>query len=139
MFRRIIRSKKSGFFPSELVEVFEPVIQEEARHILFFGNWIAYEQACRPVHRKPVFCIRRFAALADRMWNRLKLVRGDNNNSKLSLQGHQSMGIDLSPGSFMDLCLHENDRRMADYDRRLLRPRIVPRLVRMARPFFGRA
>jgi len=36
----------------------------------------------------------------------------------------------------MDVCLAENDRRLSGYDPRLLQPRIVPRLVRLARRTF---
>jgi hypothetical protein len=33
------------------------------------------------------------------------------------------------------LCLSENDRRMARYDSRLIRPQLVPALVRIALKF----
>lgn len=37
--------------------------------------------------------------------------------------------------SFMKLCLAENDRRMARYDARLVRPLAMPRLIKAAMPF----
>jgi hypothetical protein len=33
--------------------------------------------------------------------------------------------------AFFELCLKENDRRMAGYDRRLLRPMMMPRLINL--------
>ncbi|MGE0734986.1 MAG: ferritin-like domain-containing protein [Alphaproteobacteria bacterium] len=128
-------ARDSGFFPKELVEVFEPIIQEEARHILFFVNWAAYSQRREFLPLQPLFAAERFAALSLKAWNRLKFARGGKNNSNMTMKGHEAMGIDLSPRSFLQLCLAEDTRRMARYDSRLVRPRIMPRLVRMALPF----
>jgi hypothetical protein len=131
-------AQRSGFFPPQLIEVFEPVIQEEARHILFFVNWIAYESANQPAWRRPLFLGRRAYALGRKALSRLQLAKGANANSDMTRRGHEAIGIDLSPGRFMDLCLAENNRRMARYDPRLLRPEALPRLVRLARPLMGR-
>jgi hypothetical protein len=128
-------ARDSGFFPEELVEVFEPVIQEEARHILFFVNWLAYQGAQQPMVLRPYFHLTCFYAVWKKAWNRLKLARGKGNNSNMTIKGHKAMGIKLTPGSFMDLCLSENDRRMNFFDSRLLRPKFMPSVVKMSRRF----
>lgn len=129
-------AKDSGYFTPALVETFEPVIQEEARHILFFVNWLRYMQKNRLIVMRPVIVVRRFAAIATKVWNRLSLARGADgtNNAQMARKGHQAMGIDLSPRSFLQLCLAENERRLSAYDPRLLQPRVMPRLVRLAMP-----
>jgi hypothetical protein len=45
------------------------------------------------------------------------------------------MGLDISPRSFFALCTEENERRLAPFDPRLLRPRMMPTLVAFARRF----
>ena len=142
-------AKDSGYFPAELIEVFEPVIQEEARHILFFVNWAVYAQAQRNVAFRPAFAGRRFAALATRAWKRMKFAKGGigpkagqgsekgKNNSAMTIEGRNFVagGEPLTIKSFMKLCLAENDRRMARYDARLVRPLAMPRLIKAAMPF----
>src|SRR5262249_16342822 len=49
-----------------------------------------------------------------------------------------SVGVDITPAELMDICLAENDRRLARYDKRLLRPTFMPMMVRLARRFMGK-
>jgi hypothetical protein len=57
----------------------------------------------------------------------------DNN---FTLTGGKAVSdVDLPVATLIDICLAENNRRMAGYDPRLLRPTTVPRLARFARRF----
>ena len=70
------------------------------------------------------------------IWEGSRLARdigGNRDDNNFTVTGGKSIGIDLGPGESMDLCLAENGRRLAGYDRRLLRPATVPWLVRLAR------
>jgi hypothetical protein len=136
-------AKQSRFFPPELVETFEPVMQEEARHILFFVNWVAWHRRNLPWWQRPWFCCLVAAVWVRLVHERIGLARGvgaepeetpqDNN---FTLTGSKAVAdIDLSAAALLDICLAENERRMAGYDPRLLRPMFVPRLVRLVRRF----
>lgn len=133
-------ARRSGFFPADLVETFEPVMQEETRHIIFFANWIAWYRRQLPLWRRVLFRLREVAVWGFLIWERIGIARGldaegDMQDANFAMQGSGSVGVELSPGALIDLCLEENERRMAGYDRRLLRPAIVPRLARFARRF----
>jgi hypothetical protein len=130
-------AKRSGYFPPELVDTFEPVMQEEGRHILFFVNWVAWHRRNLPWRRRPAFALKILAVWIFLIWERIGIARGidasqDNN---FTVTGSRSIGIDLDAAALMDICLAENDRRLAGYDARLLRPTVVPQLVRLARRF----
>ncbi len=53
----------------------------------------------------------------------------DEAQDGFTLKSHSMFG-DFSLRSFLETCLQENDRRLAPYDPRLLRPRLVPSVVR---------
>jgi hypothetical protein len=129
-------ARRSGFFPPELVNTFEPVMQEEARHILFFVNWAAWHRRTMPLWRRPWFELKVLGIWAVLVWERMRLARDvghgvqDNN---FTLSGAKSVSADISATELIGLCLAENERRMSVYDERLLRPAAVPALARLAR------
>jgi hypothetical protein len=131
-------AKRSGFFPEALVDTFEPVIQEEARHILFFVNWAAWHRRTMPLWRRPFFELKVLAVWLFLIWERIGIARNvgsgaqDNN---FTVTGAKSIGADINIGGMIDLCLAENTRRMGLYDRRLLRPFAVPALAGLLRRF----
>ncbi|MBV9419993.1 MAG: ferritin-like domain-containing protein, partial [Alphaproteobacteria bacterium] len=67
-------AKSSGFFPADLVDTFEPVIQEEGRHILFFVNWVAWHRRNMPLWRRPYFELKVLAVWAFLIWERIGIA-----------------------------------------------------------------
>jgi hypothetical protein len=135
-------ARRSGFFPPALVDTFEPVMQEEGRHILFFINWVTWHRRRLPLWRRPWFVLRVAAVWAFLIWERIGIARnvGSGGNSQttpqdnnFTLNGSKAVGnVDLSPAELLEICLAENERRLSGYDPRLLRPKVVPRLMRLA-------
>ena len=130
-------AKRSGYFPSALVDVFEPIMQEECRHILFFVNWAAWHRRTMPWWRRPLFAAKVLAVWMFLIWERVKTARAVDGGSNFTMTGHASIDIDLDPAMLLEVCLAENARRLARYDARLVRPTIVPALAGFARRLLG--
>ncbi len=139
-------ARRSGFFPPELVETFEPVMQEECRHILLFANWLAWRRRTLPWWRRVRFELRVAAVWVFLGWERIGIARGMDSDKKIStpdnnftVTGSRAVSDrQVSVPELIGLCLSENDRRFAGYDTRLLRPTTMPGLVRFARRFMRR-
>ncbi|HTZ79962.1 MAG TPA: ferritin-like domain-containing protein [Stellaceae bacterium] len=134
-------AKRSGYFPPELVATFEPVMQEEGRHITFFINWAAWHRRNLSWWRRIRFELKVARVWAFLIWERMSIARGlggKTEDANFTVTGSASVGVEVTTGELMDICLAENDRRLAGYDPRLLRPKMVPRLVRFARRFMGK-
>jgi hypothetical protein len=143
-------AKRSGFFPPALVDTFEPVVQEEGRHILFFVNWVAWHRRNLPPWRRVLFAAEIISVWAFLIWERIGLVRhadgghaergpaaGENN---FVFTGGKAIGGDeMSAAVLIGVCLSEHERRFSGYDVRLLRPNVVPRLMRFASRFLRRS
>jgi len=141
-------ARRSGLFPRELVDTFEPVMQEECRHILLFANWLAWHRAQLPWWRRLRFEAKVARVWAFLIWERIGLARsidGDGASSQqdnnFTLNGAQAVTAEAPTiRELLTLCLEENDRRFSGYDARLQRPTTVPALARLALRFMpGRA
>ncbi|MCC8395297.1 ferritin-like domain-containing protein [Paraburkholderia sp. MMS20-SJTR3] len=136
-------ARRSGLFPPELIDTFEPVMQEECRHILLFANWVAWHRAQLSWWQRVRFELKVAGVWMFLGWERIGLARAmdaegnvHEHDNNFTVNGAQSVSdADISVPELMRLCLAENDRRFAGYDPRLLRPTTMPRLVRFALRF----
>jgi hypothetical protein len=113
-------------------------MQEEGRHITFFVNWVAWHRRNLPWWKRPWFAMRIAGVWAFLVWERIGIARGlegETQDNNFTVTGARDVGVDVSIPELMDICLAENDRRLGVYDDRLLRPRFVPAMVRLARRF----
>jgi len=127
-------ARDSGFFPPSLVKLFDPIMQEEARHVLFFANWIAYRRARLPLAARPLLDLQRGVALALQIFSRVRTaldLGGANDQDNFAMKSHTSFG-ELSLRTFLQTCLSENERRLGPYDAGLLRPEFARRAARVA-------
>jgi hypothetical protein len=131
-------AKRTGYFPPELVDTFEPVVHEEGRHILFFVNWVSWWRRNMPIWRRPWFELKVLAVWVFLIYERLGIASDVSNgqqDNNFTMNGAQQLGADIDVGQLIDVCLKENDRRLGIYDARLKRPRFVPFMARLARRF----
>jgi len=125
-------AKDSGYFPPELVDVFEPVVQEEARHIMFFVNWVAWNAANKSWPARIWFRMKCLAALVRAGIGRMSLAGaadGGKSSDNFVAAGGETLTEGLTIGKLLRTCLAEDTRRMEHFDPRLLRPRIMPFLT----------
>ena len=142
--------ERAEYLPKAFVEIFDTIMQEEARHILFIVNWAAYLRAQRPLLARPAFDAWRawnvVAQAIGRLKGALEMASAgkgksketkesaetvvDNSKAGFTMGAAASLFGDFSLRTFFELCLAENERRLSQYDPRLLRPTMVPSVIR---------
>jgi hypothetical protein len=132
-------AKESGYFPPQLVNVFEPVVNEEARHIMFFVNWVEYTAARKSLLPRLFFRAKCLSALVMAGIGRIGMAGmaedGGKSDDNFVVSGGAALTNGLSLRKLLTVALAEDTRRMAAFDPRLKRPRIMPFFASIALRF----
>ncbi|GBR36859.1 hypothetical protein AA101099_0496 [Neoasaia chiangmaiensis NBRC 101099] len=137
---------RSGLFPEELIETFEPVMQEECRHILLFANWLAWHRTTLTLYRRVRFEFRVLAVWLFLAYERIGMVRTLDGNGEVhdqdnnfTISGTKDVSdTDIGLRDILGVCLSENARRFSGYDPRLKRPRMMPTIAALLRTVLPR-
>jgi hypothetical protein len=126
-------ARDARILPEALTSLFARVLEEEARHIVFFVNWIAWDRQRRglrgPLMQAIPALFEYGGAIVRRVQGGRAMAAGDKD---ADLDLFTDVMSDLTPEKFLRACLRENDRYMRSFDPRLLRPRVIPALGRIA-------
>ncbi|GAC1564389.1 MAG: hypothetical protein NVS3B17_19900 [Vulcanimicrobiaceae bacterium] len=125
-------------FVPALTDIFEIVLLEEARHVTFFVNWIAYERLRRG-RGAGVFTAFSTGLGYARAVKRIvtTFAPGAKDAPKTQGVGFGAEGAfaifdDVTWRSFLRSCISENERYMAAMPRELATPRVLPTMAKLA-------
>ena len=120
-FGMVALARDTEFLPHALLDVLEPIVQEEVRHILFLVNWVAYKRQQQPALLRPLLPLAlprlvRGRRLRPRPLRRQR--RGQRRQRRLQGRLHRERRLarstgDFSVRGFVARCLDENTRRFA--------------------------
>jgi hypothetical protein len=126
-------ARQSGFFPEEIFTLFDPIIDEEVRHIVFFVNWVNYLQINQGRGAKLLRAGHDIWHYGRALRHLVGVLGSPNpNNEGFTAIGASVFAEDLTPEKFLSTCLEENTRRMSVFDDRLLRPQFISAIASFA-------
>src|ERR1700742_1470054 len=126
---------QSEFLPKEMFAIFETLMYEETRHIVFFVNWMAYAQAQKGFVAKallPFTSFRYYMRALGRMIGTAKRGKDLNDGKEFSATQASVFLDGFTFRRFLEDCYSENRRRMGALDPELLKPSFLPQLTEAA-------
>lgn len=120
-------ARDTHFLPDEFLSMFTWFMTEEARHVVFFTNWIAYERVRRKRGAVVLQAVATAIGYARALRMLLRAVNSASNGSGFMGDGKAFGGITLR--RYLETCLRENELQMSAFDPRLLRPRVLPAIA----------
>ncbi len=127
-------ARQTNYFPESLFTIFDPILYEEARHIVFFVNWVSYMQIQEGRGLAPLRAAHAGVHYGRALLHLAKVFisSGDGTGEGFTATGAGTFADNLTPARVFSVCLQENAKRMSSFDDRLLQPRLLPRLSAIA-------
>ncbi|MFI4987187.1 MAG: hypothetical protein ACHQF3_07085 [Alphaproteobacteria bacterium] len=127
-------ARQSHFLPDAMFSLFDVLMYEETRHIVFFVNWMAYNQVQRGLGAPPLRALTALRYYARALGRLIGTVRRGTESDGENFSATQADVFlsDFSVKRLVGECVAENGRRMSEFDAGLLQPRLLPVLGRLA-------
>jgi len=125
-------ARQSGFLPESMFAIFDRLMYEETRHIVFFVNWMAYRQVQvggGAGWRRGLASLRYYGRALRRLVGTARRGAQANDGKDFSATQASVFLNGFTFRRFLEDCYSENDRRMNEFDTHLLRPRFLPDLA----------
>lgn len=128
-------ARQARYMPERVFKIFDPILDEEARHIVFFVNWVTYLQIQQGWTLEELRSMRAFWQYGKALKTLIQAFSGSGNQQEgkpftASEAGH--FMDDLTANQFFKTCLDANHQRMERFDEQLLQPLLMPRLSKLA-------
>jgi hypothetical protein len=128
-------AKEAGFLPDSIFAIFDRLMYEETRHIVFFVNWMAYHEMRRghaSAWRRGLTSLRYYYRALKRLVGTAQRGAKLNDGKDFSATQASVFLEGFTFRRFLENCYGENARRMKEFDEGLLRPSFLPKLGAVA-------
>ena len=125
-------ARRSAFLPEPLFEIFDMLMREETRHIVFFINWMAWQETARGRGARwlrGVTAARYYCRAIGRLLGTVRRGRQANDGKDFSATQASVFLEGFTFRIFVEECCAEHERRMAEFDRDLLQPSFLPKIA----------
>ena len=125
---------QANYLPDEVFAIFDPILDEEARHIVFFVNWFTYLQIQRGQGFSALRALRTSWHYGRALKGLIDVFGGvaERDDQAFTATSATMFMDDLTPELFFETCLQQNAKRMNKFAPELLQPELLPNLSKFA-------
>ena len=128
-------ARQSEFLPEAMFQIFDVLMYEETRHIVFFINYMAWREVQRGFGAAPLRALTSawyYGRALSRLMGMVRRGKDVNGGQDFAITEASMFLEGFSFRGFVEDCYKENARRMSVFDPALLQPRLLPAIADMA-------